>query len=275
MYDFYFGTKNEILKDEKKFLLTVKRMLPRWVNSIPDSEFLAIYDDLQTLETNSKNPVLIETGIGASSIVLLYHAMKNDGALYSWDFHAEKGAYIRSVCTETLSAALGKNIMDVWKFIAFDSTSPHLGIPILKELVDGVDFAFFDSEHTLKTLMAEVESVSPFLKDQAIVAIDDANYDYKHTNTAYINMLRKKLGLSPVGDLDDNKCRPFFEEIDDFLNQHWNKVERIKDTYKENYQNDLFWSYFKADRDLMATQKMEKIDSLEHRYDSWKVSERK
>lgn len=49
MYDFILGDKATILKnaeEEKKFLLSVKRMLPRWCNSIPDSEFLAIYDIL-------------------------------------------------------------------------------------------------------------------------------------------------------------------------------------------------------------------------------------
>ena len=44
MYDFYFGTRGEIDSDPKKFLLTIKRMLPRWCNSIPDSEYLALYD---------------------------------------------------------------------------------------------------------------------------------------------------------------------------------------------------------------------------------------
>ncbi|MCM1038205.1 MAG: hypothetical protein NC434_02700 [Ruminococcus sp.] len=49
MYDFILGDKETIIKnteEEKKFLLSVKRMLPRWCNSIPDSEFLAIYDVL-------------------------------------------------------------------------------------------------------------------------------------------------------------------------------------------------------------------------------------
>ena len=106
MYDFYFGAKKEIEQDEKKFLLSVKRMLPRWVNSIPDSEYLAIYDDLESLGMKGKKPTLVETGVGASSIVMLYYAMKNEGTLYSWDFQAEKGAYIRAICTDTLSAVL-------------------------------------------------------------------------------------------------------------------------------------------------------------------------
>ncbi len=275
MFDFYFGTRAEIEKDEKKFLLSVKRMLPRWVNSIPDSEYLAIYDDLESLGIKGRKPTLVETGVGASSIVMIYYAMKHDGTLYSWDFQSEKGAYIRAVCTDTLSAVLGKNISDTWKFIAYDSKSPYLGVPILKELVDGVDFCFFDSEHTWDNLRGELEAVNPLLRDDAIVAIDDANYDFLHTNTAYINMLRKKLGLKAIAELANNKSRAFYEETDQFLKKNWQKAERINDSYKKNYKNDLFWSYYKADRDVMAKENMEKMGDLEHRYDSWRVAKRK
>ena len=34
--------EEQIKKNEEKFLLSVKRMMPRWVNSLPDSEFLAL-----------------------------------------------------------------------------------------------------------------------------------------------------------------------------------------------------------------------------------------
>ncbi|MFA5088797.1 MAG: class I SAM-dependent methyltransferase [Candidatus Omnitrophota bacterium] len=275
MYDFYFGTQEEIAKDEKKFLLSVKRMLPRWVNSIPDSEYLAIYDDLESIPLKGTKPVLAETGVGASTIVMLYFAMKNDGTLFSWDFQAEKGAYIRTVCTDTLSAVLGKNIFDSWKFIAYDSKSPYLGVPILKELVDKVDFCFLDSEHTLDNLLGEVKGLNPLLRDGSVVAIDDANYDFFHINTAYINMLRKKLGLTAIADLEGNKCRPFFEEVETYLRDHWQNVERAGNSYKEKYASDLFWSYYKADRDIMAKGNMEKTANLEHRYDSWRVSKRK
>lgn len=275
MFDFYFGTKAEIEKDERKMLLTIKRMLPRWVNSIPDSEYLAIYDDLVTLNMAGRKPVLVETGVGASSVVMLYYAMKHDGMLYSWDFQAEKGAYIRAVCTDTLSNILDKNILDSWKFIAYSSTSLYLGIPILKEIVDHLDFCFLDSEHTWNNLKAELEAVNPLLRNQAIVAIDDANYNYFHTNTAYINMLRKKLGLKEIAGLPNNKSRPFFEETENFLKENWQRVERVEDSYKKNYKADLFWSYYKSDRDVMAKVDMEKTESLEHRYDSWRVAERK
>ncbi len=50
MFDIYLGTK-DIFIEERKFLLTVKRVLPRWVTSIPDSEYFTIYDYLPLLNT--------------------------------------------------------------------------------------------------------------------------------------------------------------------------------------------------------------------------------
>ena len=69
MYDFWFGTHDEICADEEKYLLFVKRMLPRWSNSIPDSEYLAIHHALSTLDLGGRCPVVVETGVGAHDCV--------------------------------------------------------------------------------------------------------------------------------------------------------------------------------------------------------------
>jgi len=272
MYDFYFGTKKEIEANEAKYLLFIKRMLPRWCNSIPDSEYLAIHNSLLLLPSASKKPVLVETGAGASTIALLNYAMKHNGVLYSWDFNGPKGAFLRSVCTDTLGSYYGKSIFDHWKFIAYNSLSQHLGVSILGELNANVDFCFFDSEHTSEVLLGELRGVNQYLKENAIIAIDDANYNYVHTNISYINMLRKKLDLPPVQNPSDNVCKPFYMEVETFLRSHWTNVEYLQDTYKKEYKTDLFWSYFSSDREAMGKEGMEKLDSLEHRFDSWRVS---
>jgi hypothetical protein len=272
MYDFYFGTKSEIEANEAKYLLFIKRMLPRWCNSIPDSEYLAIHNSLGTLALHGKKPVLVETGAGASTIALLNYAMKHDGVLYSWDFNGPKGAFLRSVCTDTLVSYYGKNLFDHWKFIAYDSLSGQLGVAILGELNVGVDFCFFDSEHTRNVLLGELRVVNQFLEGNAIVAIDDANYNYIHTNISYINMLRKKIGLPPAQNPADNVCNPFYMEVEAFLKKQWASVEYLRDTYKRDYKADLFWSYYSSDREAMGKEGMEKLDALEHRFDSWRVS---
>ena len=275
MFDFYFGTKEEIEASEDKYLLFIKRMLPRWCNSIPDSEYLAIRNSLGQLDLGAKEPVLVETGVGASTIVLLNYVMKHNGTLFSWDLSGPKGAFLRWVFTDTLVSHHGKNLHDHWKFVPCNSLSEHLGICILSELGKKVDFCFFDSDHTRNVLLGEFGQVNSFLRDGSIVAIDDANYDYIHTNISYLNMQRKKLGLPSVPNPPDNTCDPFFVEVERFLKAKWQKVEYLKDTYKADYKNDIFWSYFRSDREALGKEGMEKMDSLEHRYDSWRVSGRR
>ena len=95
MYDFYFGTKEQIEADPKFFLLTIKRMLPRWLNGIPDSEFLAIYDMLEGIENKypeliGRGHVLAETGSGASTIAMLYFALRWDTELFTWDISSKQ-----------------------------------------------------------------------------------------------------------------------------------------------------------------------------------------
>lgn len=271
MYDFYFGTKEEIDNDPKKYLLTIKRMLPRWCNSIPDSEFLAIYDTVSELELPTK-PIFVETGSGASTLVLCYFALKTGGELYTWDINGSKLFYLRSVFNDTLMRHFSeKNLSNHWKGIAFDSNSEFAGINIIGELGKKVSLCFLDSEHVFEVLMKEVKSVCCVLADTAIVAIDDGNYSYIKHNTAYINMIRKKHNLLPIIDAPANIGRPFWKEVSDYLKDNFKVVEYLKDSYKKNYQTDIFWSYYKSDRETMATLAMEKTEDLEHRFDAWKV----
>jgi hypothetical protein len=273
MYDFYFGSAESIRSDEKKFLLSIKRMLPRWVNSIPDSEYLAIADLLQE-HVAKPNPILVETGVGASTIVLLHHALKHGGLLYSWDLSGPKGAYLRGVCQDTLLHQYRVNIFDHWTFVAYDSLSPHLGLAVLKELGKNVDFCFLDSEHTLDTVLGELTALEASLRDGSIIAIDDANYTFRHTNYAYINMQRRKLGLSSLSSPAENNGAPFYQEVEDFLGSRWRSVTHLPDNFKSTCREDLFFSYFQSERRVMDSAGMEKLADLEHRFDAWRVADR-
>ena len=201
MYDFYFGTSNSIDNDPKKWLLTIKRMLPRWINGVPDSEFLALYELMEKLGeeklfSKNKNSVLAETGCGATSVILLYFTLKWDIEFYTWDISSSKLSYIRGVLNDTLMKHFAKkNLFAHWKYIAFDSKSEHVGIPVLSQMDKTVVACFFDSDYTWDNLQHEVISICPILADGALVAIGDGNYRYRNINTAYVNMLRTKLGL--------------------------------------------------------------------------------
>ena len=44
MYNFIYGSKINILKKPKNFLIFVKRLLPKYANSLPDSAAITLFD---------------------------------------------------------------------------------------------------------------------------------------------------------------------------------------------------------------------------------------
>lgn len=269
MYDFYFGDRNQIAEDEEKFLISVKRMLPKWVNSIPDSEFLA----LKRLANSSRHrPVFVETGLGASTLALLFCAIKTGGVLYSWDTNAEKASQIRTACVETICRYFECDINKHWKVVNALSTSPGAGLGILKELRESVDLFFHDSEHVLKVVLEELDLVSAVMCRPGIICMDDANYSFKYTNTAYINVVRKKLGMPPISDPSDNQSREFYIEVEQFLKQIYSGVRKINDSYKIEFSDDIFFDYFSNEFRVKSDLKMENQENLAHRFDAWEVS---
>jgi hypothetical protein len=278
MYDFYLGAPEEIAKDEIKFLIAVKRMMPRWVNSIADSEFMALaklLDEQGAAAVKSKKKfVAAETGAGASSLTFAFYAIKYNGIAYSWDVNGEKGSVIRSVCVETMGNYFRKHIDDHWKLIAYNSLSPYLGLPILGELVDHVDLFFHDSDHVWETVGKELEMVMPILSEGAVVALDDANQDFVHTNLAYVNTFRRKYGLNSIEPLEGNKTEPYYMKVDKMLRENWKTVEYLPDLYKEKYLSDPYFAYYNAEFEIKSNLGTERTERLEHRFDSWRVFNR-
>ena len=270
MYDFYFGTKKEIRSNPEKYLLSIKRMMPKWMNSIPDSEFIALGNILNKVK--KKKSILAETGCGASTLVLLFYAMKNNGTLFTWEINQEKTSMIRSICNETIARYFNKNVNDHWVSINYLSTSKYAGLEVLKELNKKVDLFFHDSEHVLEVIINELEMVKSIMNKSSYICIDDANYNFKYLNTAYLNMVRRKLGLKSIKPLKDNKSDIFYKEVDKFLKNNFQKVKKINDSFKINFHKDIYFSYFSNEFNLKANLKMENKKNLSHRFDCWKVN---
>lgn len=279
MYDFYFGQKCDILRDESSeinYLLMVKRMMPRWCNSIPDSEYCAIYHDFINMDDmNTREGILIETGCGASTIMLAFLAFKYKRMLYTWDTNQNKLSYIRQILCDTHQRVFGVSLYEHWTHIGYFSNSKELGIGILGEIESaknkGIDFAFFDSEHTSEVLKSEIELAIEFANDNSIFALDDANYDYKNKNVAYINVFRRKLGLASVERETDNVSDKFYELAYKIICSKYPHSIKNNDSYKKDYKKDIFWEYYSNDRSIMNSLGMEKLDELKHRYDSFTI----
>jgi hypothetical protein len=269
MYDFYYGNKDDILANPEEFLIFCKRLLPRWVNGIPDTELIAIWRILEGMGVDK--PILVETGSGASSLALFMHAALRGGKLFSWDTNGSKGAFLRQVISDSMCRVLEIDIHKVWTFVGFSSTDAHVGIQVLSELNLKADFGFFDSWHTLTHLTNEIECFEKIAKPQFVIALDDAYYECRNENLAYVNMIRSKLGLPAVIEPLDNKCKPFYVEIETCLKAKNRYVEKLNDDYKQLYIDDIFFRYYDLDRAAMNKLGMENKEKLDHRLDAWLV----
>lgn len=268
MYDFYFGEKNDIKRNENLYLISIKRMLPKWMNSIPDSEFIALGNIAKLIKKNK--PIFVETGSGASSLILCFYAMKTNGKLYTWDTNPEKTSQLRSAFNETIARYFNKNINDHWITINASSVSKYCGLGMLEELKLKINLFFHDSEHVLQTILSEINLVNKILDNNAYVCIDDANYKFKKINTGYSNIIRKKLGLKKIFE-KNNESDYFFKEVESNLKDNFKKVIKINDSYKKNFEKDIYFKYFQNELNIKSKMKMENISILQHRFDAWQI----
>ena len=249
MYDYNFDAKGNPKKNPEKFLIFVKRLLPRWVNGIPDSECIAIFRILKLLKQKKKKKlVLLETGCGASTLAMFLHCALYGGTMYSWDINGSRGSFIKSVILESMGKALRVDVNKIWNFIACNSLDPHAGVRVIKELNKKADFGFFDSWHTLNHVMDELKIFETVASAKFIAAFDDAYYTKRHTNDDYINMLRHKLNLKKIKEPKNNVCKPLSIEVENYLKTKYKKVVKIDGSYKTNCRNDIFFDYFIFDR---------------------------
>ena len=63
--------------------------------------------------------------------------------MFSWDTNANKGSFLRSVLSESIGKSLKVDVNEIWEFIGFDSTDPHIGMNILKKKKVKNRFLFF------------------------------------------------------------------------------------------------------------------------------------
>ena len=68
MFDFIYSNKRNILKNPEKFIIFVKKLLPKYANSLPDSAAISIFREIKKLK--GANNLILETGTGASTVVL-------------------------------------------------------------------------------------------------------------------------------------------------------------------------------------------------------------
>jgi cephalosporin hydroxylase len=275
MYNFSLGSKEQVLSNELDFLIAVKRMLPRYLNSIPDNEFIAICKlaDQQGSLAQGKKAIFIETGVGASTVALYWYACKYDLEFYTWDISAAKAAMIRQVLSEALGDFCGLP-QDHWKFISWDSTSPYLGIQALSDSELKCYFSFHDSDHTWINVENELKALVPLLTENSVVALDDANLQWTNVNMGLINTFRKKLGWSPISTNDgyqEFKGEIHGKLVEQFLSSKFKKIEVINDYFKDTFSHDFYFEYFNMEFNENISLGTTQSDQPHRRFDAFKI----
>ena len=272
MYDFYFTNKQNIKKNPERFLIFVKRLLPRWANGIPDTECIAIFKLLELLKNKKKKKlILLETGSGASTLAMFLHCALYGGKMFSWDTNASKGSFLKSVINESMCKILKVDMNNIWNFISYESTDKYIGLSVLKELKIKGDFCFFDSLHTLNHLMSEIKNFETVSNREFMLALDDAYYTKRSKNFSYVNMIRQKLDLKKIDEPKSNLSKPFYIEVQNYLNKKYNKVTHLNNYYKKNFKKDIFFRYYESDRVFLNKTGMEDKSKLKNRLEAFLV----
>ena len=268
MYDFYFLGQEHLRQDISEYLIFVKRTLPRWVNSIPDNEFLEVYQ--QACETLQPGDVVVETGCGASSLALVAAAIQTGGEVFSWDLNGSKLELMGNVAFQTIGRAMGADINKYWHPITYSSTGSYLGIEIIQEKKRSVGLAFLDSYHTLEHVIEEIRLVSDSLRPGAAVIIDDAYYTNKSLNYSYLNLMRKKLGMAEIPEPEENISQPYWYHVEAFLKKKFETVTSL-DAVQRADLDDVFFRYYAQDRMAINEFGMEDESQLQDRFKMWTV----
>ena len=253
MYDFTFGNKDQIKKDSEEYLIFVKHLLPRFLNSLPDTLCLSIFKDLKKLKKIKKKKLnILETGCGSSTIALVLHCALYGGQVYTWDINPSKGSLLKNVISESIANSLKIDINKIWKFIPSSSTDKYTGIEILRELSIKIDYAFLDSSHTSTHLQKELELLHKNTSSMFYISLDDAYTTQSEINYPYINMVRNKIQLKKLKEEKDNFSAPFIDVVLKFFKKKNYKILLLKNNFlKNNLKKDIYFKYYSSDFKFM------------------------
>tara|TARA_B100000886_G_C20396936_1_gene480785 strand:- start:41 stop:835 length:795 start_codon:yes stop_codon:yes gene_type:complete len=241
MYNYkLLDNPRKVKANAKSLLLDIKRLLPKYLNCIPDNSALSI---LEIVKKTSKNNCMLETGVGVSTIALFIGSYIKKKKFFSFDTNQDKISIIKQIINETICESLKIKISDYWTPIPTDSLCKYSGIISLKELRKNFDFCFLDSNHTLNHLNEELDSFLKLVPKKFYIGVDDAHMNYKKVNLDYINLIRSKANLKKI-KIKDNISKEFYIEIREKLKKKFKRTKVIKPMNIKSIKNDLYFKYY-------------------------------
>ena len=120
MFDYIYSEKKNIINNPEKFILFVKKLLPKYANSLPDSATITIFREIKKLK-KGKNNIIIETGVGASTISMFVASFLFKKRIYTFDINPDKISLIRQVINDAICRPLEIYIYDYWTYVPSNS----------------------------------------------------------------------------------------------------------------------------------------------------------
>ena len=263
MYNYIYGSKKDIQSHPKNFLIFVKRLLPKYANSLPDSGAITLFDMVKKL--GLKKSSIIETGVGASTISFFLACYLFNKKLYSFDHNPDKISLLKTVINEAICSPLNIKISDYWTPIPSNSVDKYTGINCLSEFNENFNLGFFDSAHSLKFLLEEISTFHKIANKKFILGIDDGEkINNREFHFDFINMIRTKINLKKIKNPKSNNCDYFYKEVENFLKDNSKKVLKLKTFFQKNLENDLYFNFFGNDTSYEANEDKKDIDDFKY-----------
>ena len=84
-------------------------------------------------------------------------------------------------------------------------------------------------------------------------------------------MIRQKLDLKKIDEPKSNLSKPFYIEVQNYLNKKYNKITHLNNYYKKNFKKDIFFKYYESDRVFLNKTGMEDKSKLKNRLEAFLV----
>ncbi len=273
MYNYIFGSKKDILKQPENFLIFVKRLLPKYANSLPDSGVITLFEMVKKL--GKKKSSLVETGVGTSTIALFLSSYIYNKKLYSFDHNPDKISLLKTVINEAICGPLNIKLSDFWVPIPSNSIDKYTGINCLSEFKENFQFGFFDSAHSLNFLLNEISCFYKIANKNFILGIDDGEkINNKNFHFDFVNMIRTKIKLNKIKNPRINECDYFYKEVYNFLNLNSKKVSKLDTFFAKNLENDLYFNFFGNDTSYEAHEDKKDINNFKYENVFKKISKK-
>lgn len=243
MYDYIFGSKKYIKKYPEEFLIFTKHLLPRYCNSIPDSMAITIFREVRKIK--NKKGIILETGIGASTMSLFLACYLNKTSFISYEISKSKVSLFKKILKQSICKYLKINLNEIWKPITINSLNKKKGIPALKK---NVIFSYIDSDHNIKHIEKEILAIKKKIDNNSVFFFDDMNLQIQKKNYNLLDTIKYKKTLKnfKIQKYQFNK-KIFRNYFIQFLKTNFSRMYEINSYYKKNYKKDMYFKNYGID----------------------------